>query len=385
MKRESALSSTCISGLTFVLATLSALSASSQPAPPPVTVATPLAKQVTQWDEFSGRFEAVQSVEVRARVSGFIEKIHFKDGQLVKEGDPLFTIDKRPFEIEVESAKAVIEQRKAEVELQEAEVARGQALVRNRTVTERDFQQREANLKVAEAQQASARAALRAAELDLEWAVVKAPISGRISDHRVDVGALVTGGAAGATVLTTIVTLDPIYFVFDASEADYLRYVRLDREGSRTSSREKNNPVRIKLADEKDWVRTGEMNFVDNRLDARSGTIRGRAILANPDRFLAPGLFGRLQLFGGDIDALLIPDKAIVSDQTRKIVFVLGDDNKIVARPVELGPLQPGELRVISTGIKADDKVVINGIANPAVRPGAVVTPEEGEISAPAD
>lgn len=355
--------------------------AAAQQGPPPVTVAKPLAKKITQWDEFSGRFEAVESVEVRPRVSGFIEKIHFQDGQLVTAGDPLFGIDKRPFEISLESAKATIERRKAEVALQVSEVERARPLVKSGAVTERDFETRKANLAVANAQLASAQADLRAAELDLTWADVKAPISGRISNRRVDVGALVTGGTGGATVLTTIVSLDPIYFVFDASEADYLRYVRLDRSGSRTSSREKDNPVRIRLADEKGWPHTGKMNFVDNRLDSRSGTIRGRAIVDNPERFLAPGLFGRLQLFGGDLDALLVPDKAIVSDQTQKIVFVVGENDVIAAKPVALGPLQPGGLRVISSGLSPDDLVVINGIANPAVRPGATVTPEPGEIA----
>lgn len=352
-----------------------------QPPAPTVTVSPPLQKHIVQWDEFSGRFEAVESVEVRPRVSGFIEKIHFDDGQMVEAGTLLFTIDKRPFEIEVESAKATIDQRKAEVALQVSEVERARPLIRSGTVTERDFQTRQANLAVAKAQLASAEAALRAAELNLAWAEVKAPISGRLSDRRVDVGTLIAGGGAGnATVLTTIVSLDPIYFVFDGSEADYLRYVRLDKSGSRTSSRDKANPVRIKLADEAGWPHTGKMNFVDNRLNSRSGTIRGRAIVDNPDQLLAPGLFGRLQLFGGEMDALLVPDKAIVADQTRKIVFVLGKDNIVQANPVDLGPLQPGGLRVITSGLSKDDRVVINGIANPAVRPGAKVTPEEGSI-----
>lgn len=350
---------------------------------PPVTVSKPLAKKITQWDEFSGRFEPVQSVEVRPRVSGFIDKIHFKDGQMVKMGDPLFTIDQRPFEIEVKSAEATIQQRKAQVELQLSEVDRARPLVDSRTLTRRDFETREANLAVARAQLAAAQASLRAALLNLEWATVRAPISGRLSDRRVDVGALVTGGAGASTVLTSIVSLDPIHFVFDGSEADYLRYIRLAKSGTRPSSRDEGNPVRIKLADEGEWTHTGKMDFVDNRLDARAGTIRGRAVLDNPDQFLTPGMFGRLQLFGGDFDALLVPDKAIVSDQTRKIVFVVGEDNVIGARPVELGHLQPGGLRVIKSGLKPDENVVINGIANPAVRPGAKVTPEPGSILAP--
>ncbi|MEO1281934.1 MAG: efflux RND transporter periplasmic adaptor subunit, partial [Pseudomonadota bacterium] len=229
---------------------------------------------------------------------------------------------------------------------------------------------------------AGAEADMRRAELDRIWADVRAPISGRASDRRADVGALISGGQTGgeATVLTRLVSLDPIHFSFDASETDYLRYVRLARSGIRGSSREKGNPVRIKLVDEEGWPWTGKMNFVDNRLNPRSGTIRGRAIVGNPGKVLTPGLFGRLQLFGGEFDALLIPDKAIVADQTRKIVFAVGEDNKVVAKPVKLGVLQEGGLRVISSGIEATDKIVIDGIANPAVRPGAPVTPTNGTI-----
>ena len=367
----------------FFISNLATASSFAQMPTPTVTVAEPLSKRIVQWDEFSGRFEAVESVEVRPRVSGFIQKIHFKDGQLVEAGQPLFTIDKRPFEIEVESAKATIEQRKAEVTLQQSEVERARPLLKSGAVTERDFETRNVNLAVAKARLAAAEAALKAADLELAWAEVRAPISGRLSNRRVDVGALVTGSGAGnATVLTTIVSLSPIYFVFDASEADYLRYLRLDQSGSRTSSRDKKNPVRIQLADETGWPHKGEMDFVDNRLDARSGTIRGRAIVDNSEGLLAPGLFGRLQLFGGEIDALLIPDKAVVSDQTRKIVFVLTQDNVVAVKPVQLGPIQTGGLRVIKTGLLKTDRVVINGIANPAVRPGAKVTPEQGDIAA---
>ncbi|MEO1205460.1 MAG: efflux RND transporter periplasmic adaptor subunit [Pseudomonadota bacterium] len=354
---------------------------------PPVTVAKPIEQRITQWDEFSGRFDAIESVDVRARVSGFVEEIHFNDGELITKGDLLFSIDKRPFEIEVASAKATIDQRKAEVSLQISEVERAKPLVRRGAVTERDLEQREANLAVARAQLAAAEATLRRAELNLKWADVRAPISGRASDRRVDVGALISGGQTGgeATVLTRIVSLDPIHFSFDASETDYLRYVRLSRAGKRDSSRETGNPVRIKLVDEEGWPWDGKMNFIDNRLNPRSGTIRGRAIVGNPDKVLAPGLFGRMQLFGGELDALIIPDKAVVADQTRKIVFAIGDNNTIVAKPVKLGVLREGGLRVIESGITADDRIVIDGIANPAVRPGATVTPEDGTIATPAD
>lgn len=223
---------------------------------------------------------------------------------------------------------------------------------------------------------------MRRAELDLEWASVRAPISGRISNSRVDVGTLVSGSdnANMATVLTNIVSTDPIYFVFDASEADFLRYSRLFNEGARPSSRDSSNPVRIKLADEEGWPHIGRMDFVDNQLNPRSGTIRGRAILDNADGILTPGLFGRVQLFGGEFDALLIPDRAIVSDQTRKIVFVVDADGKVGAKPVEPGPLVKG-LRVIRSGLQRADRVVIDGIANPAVRPGSVVEAISGEIT----
>lgn len=363
----------------FLFATSPALSQGGPPALP-VTVSAPLAKRVTQWDEYSGRFEAVNTVEVRSRVSGFIDKIHFKDGQLVNAGDLLFTIDKRPFEIAAESARAEIARAKAQVDLGEHEVARAEPLVKSGAVTVRDLDQRRANLNVARASLKAAEATLRSAELNLEWAGVVAPISGRVSDRRVDAGNLVSGGQSGeATVLTNIVSMDPIHFVFDASEADYLRYARLNKKGERPSSRDVSNPVRIKLADEAEWTREGRMDFVDNQLNRRSGTMRGRAIVENKDQMLVPGIFARMRLFGGDVDALLIPDSAVVSDQAKKIVFVVGEGNIVVGKPVELGPIVDG-LRVVKSGLLPTDRIVIEGLANPAVRPGAKVAPQMGEI-----
>lgn len=354
----------------------------AQGGPPTVTVSVPISDRVTQWDEFSGRFQAVDSVEVRARVSGFIEEIYFRDGELVTAGQLLFRIDERPFEIAVAIARAAIERAKAQVALQQNEVERARPLAQSRVLTERDFEQRQSSLSVAQADLATAEAQLRRAQLDLEWASVKAPISGRISSSAVDVGTLVAGGdnANAATVLTTIVSVDPIYFVFDASEADFLRYARLFSSGTRPSSQDTGNPVRVRLADEESWSRTGLMDFVDNQLNPRSGTIRGRAVFDNPDGFLTPGLFGRLQLFGGEFDALLLPDRSIVSDQTRKIVFVVDENGTVGAKPVELGAIVKG-LRVIRSGILRTDRVVIDGIANPAVRPGATVTVINGEIT----
>ncbi len=354
------------------------------PPAPGVTVAQPIAKRITTWDEYSGRFEAVQTVEVRPRVSGFVDKIHFKDGQIVKAGDPLFTIDPRPFEIAAESARAEIARARAQVALAMSEVERAAPLVKSGAVTERDFTQRSANLSVTEAQLQVAEANLKNAELNLEWTIVKAPISGRISDRKVDIGNLVIGGSQGTTLLTTIVSLDPIHFIFDTSEADYLRYVRLGLAGKRESSRDAASPVEVRLADETEWSHKGAMNFLDNQFNPRSGTMRGRAILENKDQIFAPGVFARLRLFGGEVDALLVPDSAVVSDQMSKIAFVVGDDGVVKAAPVKLGPIVEG-LRVVTSGLRREDKIVLDGLANPMVRPGAKVTTTPGEIKAVAN
>lgn len=356
--------------------------AQGQPPAIPVTVAAPILKRVTQWDEYSGRFAASEMVEVRPRVSGFVDKIHFKDGQIVKAGDDLFTIDPRPFQIALESAKAEVARATAQVQLAETEVERAEPLVRSRTITERDFDQRRANLNVARAQLQAAQASQSAAELNLEWTDVKAPIAGRISDRKVDVGNLVSSGQSGtSTLLTTIVRTDPIYFLFDVSESDYLRYARMFLANGEKKSREAKHPVRIKLADETLWARTGHMDFVDNQLNPRSGTLRGRAILDNKDELLTPGVFGRLQLFGGEADTLLIPDSAVLSDQARKIVLALGPGNVVRPAQVTLGAIVDG-LRVVREGLEPSDRIIIDGLANPAVRPGTKVAPQAGEIKA---
>ncbi|MEI7874454.1 MAG: efflux RND transporter periplasmic adaptor subunit, partial [Alphaproteobacteria bacterium] len=271
---------------------------------------------------------------------------------------------------------------KAQVELAELQVTRGASLIASRTITEADNDSRKSNLAVARAQLKSAEAALRNAKLNLDWTDVRAPLAGRISDRKVDAGNLIAGGQSGATLLATIVTLDPIRFVFDISESDYIRYQRLFLSGSRPSERgDTVIPVRIRLADETDWTRTGKIDFVDNQLGTRSGTIRARAILDNKDQLLAPGIFGRLQLFGGEYDALLIPDSSVISDQARKIVFTVGPDGVVAGKPVVLGPLVDG-LRVVRGGLASTDKVVLDGLANPMVRPGAKVVPQKGEITA---
>jgi RND family efflux transporter MFP subunit len=346
---------------------------------PAVTVAVPLASRVAQWDEFTGRFEAVARVEVRPRVSGYIDKLHFRDGSIVNQGDLLFTIDQRPFELAVQSAQSDVVRTKAQVVLNEADYQRALELVKTAATPFRELDQRKANLDIARAQQMAAEAALRTAQLNLEWSDVRAPISGRVSDRRVDPGNLVNGGQTGATLLTTIVALDPIYFVFDGSEADYLRYSRLSVGGQRGSSRDTPNPVKVRLADETEWTHGGVMNFVDNEINAHSGTIRGRAILDNKDRFLTPGTFGRLRLYGGPLDALLIPDAAVVSDQAHKVVLTVGEDNKVVGKPVTLGGMARG-LRIVASGLAPSDRVVIGGLANPFVRPGAMVEARQGAV-----
>ena len=351
--------------------------AQGAPPAPPVTVATPLAKRVTNWDEFTGRFEASDQVEVRARVSGFLDSVHFRDGDLVKAGDLLFTIDQRPYKLAVDASRAEVARAKAQVDLAQNEVERAEGLTQNRTITARDIDQRRANLNGAIASQQAAEANLKTAELNLEWTQVRAPLSGRVSNRRVDQGNLIAGGQSGATLLTTIVAVDPIKFVFDASEADYLRYVQSQ------DLRKPGTPVRVRLSSETKWDREGKIDFVDNALNARSATIRTRAVFPNPDGQLTPGTFGRLRLFAGEGDALLVPDAVIVSDQANKIVLTVGADNKVVPKPVQLGAISDG-LRVITKGLDPNDKVIVTGIANPMVRPGVAVTPQPTEIKAAA-
>ena len=350
------------------------------PPPPPVTVARPLQKKITEWDEYTGRFAALETVEVRARVSGFIESVHFNEGQMVKQGDLLFVIDRRPYQLAVEQSKADLARAQSRLEIASLDVQRGAPLVRNQTVTEREFDTRKSTEKDAAGQVASAEAAVKQAELNLEWSEVRAPISGRISDKRVDAGNLITGGPSGATLLTVIVSVDPIHFVVDASEADFLHYLRLAAAGARPSSRDVQNPVAVRLADETDYVHHGHMDFVDNAINPKTGTMRGRAIFDNTDGLLTPGSFGRLRLFGGEHEALLVPDAAISSDQSRKIVFTVADDGTVGTKLIELGPIVDG-LRVIRSGLAATDRIVIDGIQR--ARPGQKVKPEDGKIEAP--
>lgn len=376
---------TCFRTMVVALALLTAAcdddkTAAPPPAgPPAVTVAQPLSQQITEWDEFTGRFEAMETIELRARVSGYLESIHFRDGQIVEKGDKLFVIDQRRFRIAVDQAKAQIEQARAQLALARSDVQRARPLAQRRTIPARELEAREAAQKEASARLAAAQASLRQAELELEWTEVRAPITGRVSNARIDVGNLVTGGAGGnATLLTTIVSLDPIHFVFEGSEADYLKYIRLDRTGQRQSARTASHPVAVRLIDEDSFRHRGRMDFVDNRVDPNSGTIRARAIFENPDALLTPGVFGRLRLYGGESDALLLPDSAIASDQANKIVMTVADDNTVTMKVVTLGPIVDG-LRVVRTGLAPTDRVIINGIQR--AQAGARVEPEQGTIT----
>lgn len=348
--------------------------------PPPVGVAKPVTKSIFEWDEYTGRFEATERVEIRARVSGYLESIHFRDGEMVEKGQLLFVLDQRPFEAALEQAEADVARAESSLELAERELRRGRQLIETRAISQQLLDERRNQRDIASSELRSARAAVRIAELNRDFARIEAPVAGRASNARVDVGNLVSATSGESALLTTIVSLDPIYFVFDASEAEYLKYMRLNQQGTRTSSREINNPVFVRLMDEQEWVHEGVMDFIDNEIGEASGTIRGRAILANPELVLVPGLFGHLRLLAsGEHEAQLIPDAAILSDQARKIVLVVGEDGTVEARPITLGPMVDG-LRVVRDGLSADDRIVVEGLQR--ARPGGKVTPQETTIAA---
>ncbi len=303
------------------------------PPPPTVTVAKPIKRTIVDQDEYVGRFVAVDTVEVRARVSGYLDKVHFKDGQIVKQGDLLFTIDKRPFQNTLDQARANLETARSNVTYTEADLARGRQLLRDRTISEQIFEQRSQAARNAQAAVAANEALVRQAELDLEFTELRAPITGRIGDRRVTPGNLVTGGTGGnTTLLATIVSIDPIRLEFTFDEASLLRYERLARGGNRTSPAAAIPPVRLRLIDEQDFSHLGRMDFVDNVIDRTTGTIRGRAQFANADGLFTPGMFARVQVPGSaPYEALLVPDAAIGTEQARKYVLVVGADDVATA------------------------------------------------------
>jgi len=385
--------------------------------PPTVTVAKPAQRTVVDYDEYVGRFVAVDSVEIRSRLSGYLSAIHFTDGQMVKKGDLLFIIDRRPFEIALEQMRANLAQARANLAFAQADLQRGQALLQNKTITEQTYDQRTQAKNVAEASVAAQEAMVNSAELDLDqYSELRAPVDGRIGDRRVSVGNLITGGAGGnTTLLASIVSVDPIRFEFTFDEASYLRYERFAKNrklaqavdppsappsgkpadqqtvqqagqqadppsdppatDQRQDGVDTGVPVSLKLIDEKDFDHSGKIDFVDNAISTSSGTIRGRAIFANPNGIFVPGMFGRIRVPGSPPHlALLIPDAAIGSEQARKYVLVVDDSGTVRQKYVTLGQLDGG-LRVVRDGLLPTDRVIVNGLMH--AQPGIKVKPQE--------
>jgi RND family efflux transporter MFP subunit len=347
------------------------------PPPPQVTVAKPTTRTIVDEDEYVGRFTAVDSVEVRSRLSGYLASVHFTDGQMVKKGDLLFTIDRRPFEIVLAQARANLVQARANLAYTEADLARGQQLVRDKTITEQVFDQRTQAKRVAEASVKANEAIVHQAELDFdEYSQLRAPVDGRIGDRRVSPGNLIPGGTTGSTtLLATIMSIDPIRFEFTFDEAAYLRYARLNPPGDDPTQRWSSMTVKVKLLDEQNFVHEGHMDFIDNQISQTSGTIRGRAIFPNPNALFTPGMFGRIQVPASPpYEALLVPDVAIGTEQTRKFVMVVDGENVARQKYVTLGQATNG-LRVIKDGLARDDRVIVDGLMR--ARNGTKVTPQD--------
>lgn len=340
------------------------------PSAPAVTVAQPLVQTIRDWDDFVGRFEAVQSVEVRPRVTGYLQRVHFTDGQYVRAGAPLFTIDARPAQAALAQARAQLARAEAMLANARTELARSETLAVSQAASQEEVEQRRAAVRAGVAEVNAARANVRAQELQVGFTTVRAPISGRVSERLVDPGNSVI---ADQTVLARVVSVDPIHFAFEGSEALLLKYQRQDGAGA-------GSPVRVRLQDEDSYVHAGRIDFFDPIIDPGSGTAKGRAILPNPDGFLKPGMVGRLQLAGSEAyRALLVPDLAVVTDASRRLVYVVDGEGTVMARAVELGPLV-GELRVIRSGLNAKDRVIIGGVQR--ARPGQKVQPQKGAIKA---
>jgi RND family efflux transporter MFP subunit len=347
-----------------------------------VTVAKPVTRSVVDHDEYVGRFVPIDAVEIRARVSGYLDKVQFQDGQIVHQGDLLFTIDKRPFQNSLDQARANLTQARSNLSYTDSDLARGQQLLGQKTIAEQVYDQRVQARRNAEASVAANEAAVRQAALDVEFTELRAPVTGKIGDRRVSPGNLVTGGTGGnTTMLATILSIDPIRFEFTFDEASYLRYQRLGNSGGQDIASQGGTDVKLKLIDEPTYTHTGHMDFVDNIIERSTGTIRGRAQFANSDGLFTPGMFARVQVpASAPYDALLVPDAAIASEQVRKYVLVVDPDGTARQKYVTLGPLFD-DLRIIRTGITADDRVVVNGMLR--ARPGQKVNPQEQGTNPP--
>jgi RND family efflux transporter MFP subunit len=336
-----------------------------------------LLRRVVDQREYAGRFEPTASVEIRARVSGYLQSIGFADGQIVQAGQTLFSIDPRPYQAAVAEAQAQLSSAQAQRDLSDLELRRAEQLAGTAAVSRSTLDQRRQQKQAADAAFELAQAGLTRAQLDLDFTEIKAPISGRVSNRRVDAGSLVSDSG---TLLTTVVALDPIYFVFDMSERDFVAYERAVKSGDLRPIRDRDVPIEVRLQDDDGWPYRGTMSFVDNRLESGAGTIRARAELANADLFITPGQFGRLRLASsGERDALLVPETALLTDQASRIVLTVAEDDTLRATPVRLGARQPGGLRVIESGLRPQDRVVINGLLR--ARAGQKVVAQPGEIA----
>ncbi|HWW29430.1 MAG TPA: efflux RND transporter periplasmic adaptor subunit [Steroidobacteraceae bacterium] len=341
-------------------------------APPEVSVAPVIEKRVKDWDEFTGRLQAVETVEIRPRVSGYIDKVAFTEGSLVKRGALLFVIDPRPYQAEYDRAAADVKRFKTALELGSIELARVQRLKDSGAVSQEELDERKSTVAQAEANVAGAEAALESALLNLNFTRVTSPVDGRVSRAEVTRGNLVTGGSNGGTLLSSVVSMNPIYLYFDADEQSYLRYTQMARAGESTQAA--GSPVHVGLANEEGFPHSGAVDFIDNQLNPQTGTIRARAVLQNNNGQFTPGLFARVQLLAsGEYPAILIEDRAVNTDQSQKYVLLLGADNKIEYRKVKLGRVIDG-LRVVREGLKAGDVIVVNGAQR--VHPGVTVTPQ---------
>ena len=348
--------------------------AQSAPPPPQVSVAKVLERRVKDWDEFTGRLQAVETVEIRPRVSGYIDRVAFTEGGQVKRGDLLFVIDPRPYQAEADRAAADLKRYKTSLDLAQIELARVQRLKDSGAVSQEELDERKSTVAQAEANSAGSAAALEAARLNLNFTRVTSPIAGRVSRAEVTRGNLVTGGTNGGTLLTSVVSMDPMYLYFEGDEQAYLRYGQMARSGERPSSRDTPNPVRVGLANEEGFPHTGKVDFVDNQLNPQTGTIRARAVLDNKDGVYTPGMFARVQLLGSsEYSAILIDDRAVNTDQNQKYVFVVGANNQVEYRRIKLGRVIDG-LRIVREGLKAGDVIVVNGAQR--VHPGITVTPQ---------
>lgn len=350
----------------------------SPPPPSPVTVATPIAQRVIDWDEFTGRLASREQVDVRAQVSGYLTQVSFTEGAEVKTGDLLFTIDPRPFEASVQRAEAVLAEAKALAELAAIQAKNAEGLRKDQAISLEESERRLKTVSAGDAAVRGAEAALRAAKLDLDFTQIRAPISGRISYARVTEGNLVTGGTKEATILTTIVALDPIYCYIEVDERSSLKYRQLYKDGQRDSALFQKIPAEMALVSETDWPHLGQIDFVDNALNPETGTILARGVFPNQDRLMAPGFFAKVRIPGSaEYDALLVRDAAIADDQGSSYVWVVDAQQKAVYRPVELGPLLDG-LRIIRKGLSPNERIIVEGLM--AVRNGMPVQPKEVDM-----